>query len=287
MVKTILVPLEGRSGDQIALETAHLAAQIFSSHLDCLFVRLDPVEIAARTATLDIDVPNIAPEIWAVLEQQEDARRDAAHRAFTAFSHAKGIEPASSPAKSSAISAAWNEITGNATDETVHHARVSELVVMARASDFEGSLTRIGEVLVRSGRPVILAPRSAPGTLGSTIAIAWKDTAEAARALTASMPFLVKARKVVLISADEGDGLAAGSADRLMRALEWRGIDAALRCLTRTHDTSMQILDAAGKEGADLLVMGGYSHSRAQELIFGGVTRSVIRDAPLPVLMCH
>jgi len=132
-------------------------------------------------------------------------------------------------------------------------------------------------------------PRLLPPTFATTIAIAWKSTPEAARALTAAMPFLLKAAKVIILSADEGHSGATTieSAARLGRSLRWNGIDAELRRLSQATDAPRDILKAVAETGADLLVMGAYSHSRARELILGGLTRRVLRDATLPVLFCH
>jgi nucleotide-binding universal stress UspA family protein len=146
--------------------------------------------------------------------------------------------------------------------------------------------------LMRSGRRVLIMPRSAAEMIGRTVVIAWKDSAETARALTAAMPFLVKAERIVVIEVSENgteaDRESGGSSDRLVAGLAWHRIKAEARIVKPGDRTGPEILlSAAGDVGADLVVMGAYGHSRVREMIFGGFTRRVLRAADLPVLMFH
>ncbi len=289
MLKTILVPIGGLDADDTVLETAYRVAKIFDSHMDCLFVRPDPREMVARAAAVDLGAPVITPELWDTLESEDRDRVARAHRLFDAFHRQRHVTVSETPIEQG-VSASWREGLGDPVRHIIPAARVDDCVVLGQASELGLSLGQIGEVLLACGRPVFLAPREAPKTVGTTIAIAWKGTAEAAHALTAAMPLLEKAEKVVIVSADDGDGIAAtfDSADRLAHKLQWSGIHAALSPVPiGTRDVPEAILNAVSEAGADLMVMGGYSHSRARELIFGGFTRYVLNNAALPVLMCH
>jgi len=289
MMKTILVPLRGSPGDTAALETAYLAAQMFQSHLECLYVRPDPRELMLRTAGVGMGTPVITPELWTALDEEEQSRRTLARKAFDDFRTLRKIAHVDVPAKLQAVSAVWREVTGDTARRIVHMAHAMELVVLGRDAGIDSVLDQIGDVLVECGRPVILSSGTPPATLATTIAIAWKETPEAARAMTAAMPFLARAKKVVVISSDEGNNGAATteSAARLARALQWNGIEAQLMRLQDAPDIPGQILNGAVEVGADLLVMGAYSHSRAREFILGGMTRRVLVEATLPVLFCH
>jgi hypothetical protein len=88
------------------------------------------------------------------------------------------------------------------------------------------SLRGIGAVLVSGGRPVLIAPARPATNLGATIALAWKDTPEAARALAVSMPFLEQAGRIVILSADDDakSGAAGESAERVATLLRWNGL---------------------------------------------------------------
>jgi nucleotide-binding universal stress UspA family protein len=285
-MKTILVPLGGQAGDAAGLETAYRAAQLFESHLTCLHVRRNSNDILARTTSLGMGMPVITPELWTALEEEDKAMNANARRAFDDFCVRKGMEQSEDPAQ--AMTVAWHEVSGDPVHQVIRYGRTSDLIVVGRGPEPAGSPGPIGDVLVQCGRPLILAPQTIPATLGTTIAIAWKPTAEAARALTASMPFLKQAKKVLIVAAEEGgNGNAdADSGARLARSLEWNGIHAVLHTF-KAPDAPPHILDVVMKSGADLMVMGAYSHSRTSEFIFGGLTRRVLVDAGIPVLLCH
>src|SRR5262249_4575999 len=152
------------------------------------------------------------------------------------------IAPAAGRPGSRAVSAEIREIQGDAQKETLSEARYHDLIVLGRTSEARG----FGAMVIGCGRPVLIAPREAPENLAPTIAFAWKETAEAARALTAAMPLLRKADKIVVLSAEEGKGRAAteASANRIGHSLRW-------------HHLSIEndYVDARGKNVADALVL--------------------------------
>jgi nucleotide-binding universal stress UspA family protein len=286
-MKSILAPLRGAACDSVTLDTALLAAKAFGSHIECLYVRLDPRDLMLRTAAVGMGMPVISPELWTALEDEEKSRHGLARKTFDAFCTSNGICAAEAQPVPGAVTATWHETSGDAADGVVHFGRTSDAIVLSREP--AGSVDFFGNVVMQCGKPVIVAADPVPSALASTVAIAWKETAEAARAITAALPLLKKATKVVIISADEGGSgaKAAASTSRLVAALRRNGIEAQVRHLARTPDVQGDILNAALEEHADLLVMGAYSHSRARELILGGLTRRVLQEAKLPVLLCH
>ena len=166
----------------------------------------------------------------------------------------------------------------------VAEARYFDLIVTA------GGASHTSDLVMGCGRPVVLAPARARDAINRTVAIAWKETAEAARAVTSAMPLLLKSERVVVIAANEGDGPSriADSAARLVTQLGWHGTRAEARpILSEVRDVPEAILGEANDVGADLLVMGAYGHSRLTEFVFGGVTRHVLNNDTLPVLMFH
>jgi nucleotide-binding universal stress UspA family protein len=141
-------------------------------------------------------------------------------------------------------------------------------------------------ILFESGRPILLVP---PGwrqkTLGRTILIAWDGSREATRALGDARPLLSGADNIFLVTIEEEirGGLAIADIAAYLRRL-------GLRCQQRTmpgsdRATSIALLEECEAVGADLMVMGGYGHSRLQEKLFGGVTQSLVATATAPLLM--
>ena len=118
--------------------------------------------------------------------------------------------------------------------------------------------------------------------------VCWKETAEAARAVAAAMPLLVKAERVVLASVEEHDpSLADGLAD-LSRQLVWHGVNAEVEFMSSAAGPAGEVLKATARSHqVDLLVMGSYGHSRMREIVFGGFTQSVLESAEMPVFLMH
>jgi len=145
-------------------------------------------------------------------------------------------------------------------------------------------------VLFNAGGPVLMLPYIHRGSLETRhIGIAWDGSRLAARALRDAMPFVSGAEAVTVVTVNEdrqrpGDA----SADRVVSHLGRRGIKAKLERLTADRgNVHNAILSIAAETDIDLLVMGGYGHSRMQERILGGVTRGMFDSMTVPVLMSH
>ena len=122
-----------------------------------------------------------------------------------------------------------------------------------------------------------------------TIMVCWKDCREAAHAVTAAMPLLRQAARVLIVSVSEsGDDEETDAADGVTRQLRWHGIHAALRRLRSDGRPIAQILSSAARDyEADLMVMGGYSRSPLAEYIFGGCTNAFLQAADCPIFLAH
>jgi nucleotide-binding universal stress UspA family protein len=138
-------------------------------------------------------------------------------------------------------------------------------------------------VLARA-EPIETAPSPA---CADTVAIGWKPERQCARAVAAAMPFIARAKKVVVLCVEEDDAGPRDEAERLVRSLAWHGVAAGIERLKPATDGAAAALLAAAADRAGLLVMGGYGHSRLREWVFGGFTRHALADAPLPLLMMH
>jgi nucleotide-binding universal stress UspA family protein len=141
-------------------------------------------------------------------------------------------------------------------------------------------------VLVQSGRPALVLPHAVNvAPLGGQVLVAWKETREAARAVSAALPWLQRARQVHVLSYGEEADASLRSIERYLKA---HGV--AATCHDggpELGDAGNQVLSRAADLGADLLVMGCYGHSRAREWVLGGVTRTLLQSMTLPVLMSH
>jgi len=302
MIKTILVPATGGSADDAVFPTALAVARRFAAHLDFLHVRFDPADIIATEAAAAIGGSTISGDLIERWEREAAAHEEMARQRFLSLCEHEGITvaddvpPAQRPPQG--VSAAWRREVGVESDWVAEYGRAADLVVVGRSEP-----DTLEAALLDTGRPLLVpatpdpATRSGDGTplFDGTVAVAWKNTPEAARAVTAAMPFLAAAQQVVILTVDEGGGDAEDrdeSAERLARSLRWHGLAATARRLhTDAAGGAAEALLAAasgGEIGAGLLVMGGYGHGRLRELVFGGVTAHVLRNAaPIPVLLMH
>lgn len=288
--RTILVALGGGSASTGAIELACRLARRFNSHLEALHARPDPREMVA--AVTDGFATPIAGTL---LEKAIADAAEAAQKARALFDravtrHALPLRDAPlplgiDPALQRRASAAWREETGFGAGIIADRARIFDLLILGRSGRVVGEphSEAIEEALLSSGRPVLVAPAEPPKALGETIALAWNDTPEAARALTAALPFLVQAKAVHVLS------LGDKNAGELAQHLAWYGIRATATVLNPAERAGIGelLLSVSREQGADLLVMGGYGHAPWRETLFGGATRAVLGSSRLPILLSH
>lgn len=147
----------------------------------------------------------------------------------------------------------------------------------------------VESVLVASGRPALVVPHiGLPETVGRTVLVAWKETREAARAVSAALPLLQAAEAVhVLIGAEDEAGARAAS-ESIEAWLDRHGVKPQLHRFDVAGASAGELLlSEAATRSADLLVMGCYGHARAREWMLGGASRTVLQSMTLPVLMTH
>lgn len=174
--------------------------------------------------------------------------------------------------------------------------RFADLILPAPPSadaDVPALLAGVAEyAMLNAGRPILLVPGTTALRLGGHVAIAWNGSREAARAVADALPWLVNASAVSILVVTAGKHGAAmeaeayrDSAHRLAAWLASHGVHAGL--LVGAGDPDQRLLQLAGQAQADLLVAGGYGRSRLREMVLGGTTRAVLRQAGLPVFMSH
>lgn len=218
----------------------------------------------------------------AVMRELDAARRAKAEQIFEV--HAGG-----SPRLS------WGESRGRETTQSLASlALYADLLVLgqhdpgdATADDVPADLVQ--NLLIATGKPALVLPFASPagntGPLARSVLLAWKETPEAARAVSAALPWLARARQVNIVAygAEAEPGLG-----RLADYLALYGITATVHAAgPERGDVGRDLLSRMADLGADLLVMGCYGHSRLRELVLGGMTRTVLQSMAQPVLMVH
>ena len=176
----------------------------------------------------------------------------------------------------------WIDVEGDISAIVTDHGRRADAIVLARPAAHESERMRhsLHAALFDTGCSVLIVPPDFDGPLGTVVAIAWKNDERAAKAVRASLPVLNKATSIHILSAHRSAELPA--------VLEEHGLSARLHTVPDDHGSvADQLLQAAHEVGADLLVMGAFAHGEWRELVFGGVTRSMLAHADLPLLLRH
>jgi nucleotide-binding universal stress UspA family protein len=290
MIRTILTPVTGHPSDAAGLNAAFLVAAAFKAHVDALCVIPHP-ELRAPIEAASIPAPLTRKLIEIAAEEQARAAASA-RSVFEQFSGKHGADAAerSGDAALGRLTASWREATGPMSEIAQEEARLSDLVVMAHdAEDRNITGPAIEAVIFNSGSPLLLAPSGQVPAIGTAPAIAWNGSSVAARAIRASLPFLRRSGKALILFTDTAEPGRAADPQRLIGYLEWHGITASIRQVSAGHrQVSDALIENALETGCDLLVMGGYGHSRVREVVLGGVTRDMLRgDTSLPILVAH
>jgi nucleotide-binding universal stress UspA family protein len=285
--KTILAV----AGDEISgatpLETALLVGRSFGSHVTALHVRADPSNAVPLVGEGMSGV--MVEEMIAAAEKQADDRARLTAGMSEALRERFGAPLLTVP-PATGFSMAWREEDGREEDVVARCARLADLVVVGRpVADRElPSVMTLNAALMESGRPLLVTPPQAPTEPARRVAVAWNGSAEAARAVSAALPFLAAAEQVHVFSAQESEADPVLAPCELRAYLAWHNIAAETHSFHATPAHAGEaLLQQVMAQNCDLVVMGAYTHSRLRQLILGGVTRHMLHHAGVPVLMMH
>jgi nucleotide-binding universal stress UspA family protein len=291
MIKSILVPAPGGETDAASFAAALAVARRFAAHIDALHVRFDPVEIAVATAAGDGTGAGGAmlQELIDQLEQDAQEREAKARATFAAFCAREVLPLAEVAGTDRGVSAQWHVETGQEARWIASYGITADLIVASRGAPNDDAVARstLEALLLETGRPLLIpAAAGFPAGELQRIAIGWKATPQAAHAIAGAMPFLTGAKEVRVMTVEEESGRRDDD-ERLVRYLAWHGVSAVAERLTPGPQGAAETLVAAAAAASQLLVMGGYGHTRLREWVFGGFTQRVLAEAPLAVLLAH
>jgi nucleotide-binding universal stress UspA family protein len=273
--KTILVHIDTGNRRQVRIDLACTLAQKFGAHLVGMFaLETQPAPIA----------PEAAPHIAEDLLRQRRAATEEAGREFLERMRSRDLATRSD----------WFAAHGDGFPVLRAYARHADLVI-AGQPDPEGDGVPAWfahDLVMQVGRPVLFVPFAGRfDDCGAKTLVPWNFSREAARAIYDGLPFLGAARAVDVVTFDP---------EKLSRPIEITP-PPDLRAYLARHEVNARvteqpssgidigsaILSRAADTGADLIVMGAYSHSRARELILGGATRQLFKSMTVPTLMAH
>jgi nucleotide-binding universal stress UspA family protein len=276
MIKDILVSLRVGKLESPAEKYAISMAVALEAHIAGVTFAYDPIELMSQLSYMggnlvEKDLPDYRGEANATLDR---------------FSEAAGRLTNSSgrlmlPADLTSSGGQFGRI-----------ARRFDLSVVAQPEAEGAAVDKmiVEGALFDSGRPVIVVPyiQAAPFKL-DRLMICWDGSRPAARAIADAMPLLGVAKHAeVVIVVDEPDKEDELHGIGIGQHLARHGVDVNINRIIRGEvDVAGALLSHSADSDADLIIMGGYGHSRFRELVLGGVTRSMLRSMTAPVLMSH
>jgi nucleotide-binding universal stress UspA family protein len=253
-IRKILLPLTGTAAGEAALATALMIARRWNAHVLALHVRVDSRDVAPLAGE-----GLSGAMIEEMMSATEKESSDRAHAVRTMFEQ----------------------------DIVAQQARLADLTIVPHpeSGDDVSSSDALHAVLFDSGRPVMIAPQTVPTTVGARVCLAWNGTAESASSVTAAMDWLHRAEACAILTAEGYQRRGPGAPD-LAAYLALHGIAAEIITFKAVNGSvGAGLLAAASGFRCDMLSMGAYSHSRLRQLILGGVTRHVLENSSLAVMM--
>jgi len=287
--RSILVPVDGSECSKAPLDAAITLAQELGAHVNALHVKSDP-----KDAVPLLGEGMSASIIEKMIQMAETESAENAAKAKAMFEDAcdrLSINVAEMPTQAGGASAAFMTTMGREDEAVALKGRLSDLTVISRPygpSEASTSLT-INAALFETGRPVLVIPPENGSSLrlDGKVAVSWNGSAEASRAVAAAMPLISRSSGVQVLTAESGSS-SPDIAAELAAYFAWHGVEATTRELEATGvQVGSAVLQSAKTGDAGLLIMGAYTHSRMRQLILGGVTRFILEEADIPVLMAH
>ena len=277
--KTILLHLEQSPRCDIRIQLAAQLAQRFSGHLIGAAVTGISRHVFSR-AEFDLTDPVFAHHRDHLRQHARDVLKH-----FEQVAASVGVDSVES-----------RLVDDDATGGMVLQSRYADLTIMGQfdaAATIPGVMSNLPELVVLgSGRPVLIVPHSGqPAYPLARVIVAWDGSLSASRAISLALPLLLHADAVdvvVMQAVDKEDdvhGEDAGADLALFLARHQIKVNVVKRQIK--GDRGEALLSIAADLAADLIVMGGYGHTRFRELVLGGVTRTLLHSMTIPVLMAH
>ena len=267
-MKNILLLAHDDAGQESRFQAALDLTRAVNGHLTCLGVSIVPLMLS------DVYAVTVEAAVFA-----DELEREAKNR-----------ERLEARLAREDVSWQWIDVTGNPAQQLEAHGGLADIIVVSRKLETEpmpDTRAIASEVVVGSGKLVLAVPEFPLGfDVTGHAMVAWDGSDEAMKALQAATPLLELARMVTIVTIEDG---SAGKADVEAAAyLSRHGVSAVVARRPGTARPTADLLIAEAKaEGADYVVMGAFGRSRIVEAILGGVSREMLGESPIPIVMAH
>ena len=291
-IKRILVPLPGPAAYTAETDLALSVAKAMAAHVEGLFISQPPISL--RAGVIGSDISYVRGSVAVALKddfiEQREGHERRAHEQFVRACTANGIPMLDADKEPDVLpSASWHEREGSYAGVAARRAAAFDLIIAASATVTESLKDIAEQSLLRSRRPVLLAPSRLDTKRTDTAMIAWDESPECWHAISAAIPFLKLAQSVRVVSVDKNAANRNTSKAEVLTYLRCHGLSVTAQVvapdLRSVGDT---LLATAAEHDVGLLVMGAYSHNRLREMLLGGVTHHILQHASSrPILLAH
>ena len=244
---------------------------------------------ALHVSTFSVDIPQIAPTLGVTLIDVPELVREAEERSRAAAARLGKLVLGVQTGDFAVQLASHRLVLGAMLDAAASEARYFDLALLPWTADSLTGTDLAQALVFGSGRPVLVVPQTTGAAPVNHLAIAWDESRVAARALGDALRLLPDGGRISVLTVRDEKKLGDETiAETLAVALQRRGYQARAVTLAlegRTIATALQ--DRALAEGAGILAMGGFGHSRLRDFVLGGATRGVMEAVRLPVLLAH
>jgi nucleotide-binding universal stress UspA family protein len=270
-----MVRLDGTAADNVRLAAVNDIADLFQGRIIGLFLNELPVLVAEQDG--------LGAGLAARLLQKAREAGDKLEAEIT-----QRLARLSKPVELRR----YDILDGSAGDVAAREARAADAFVALRPNGAPQEPEYLLEsVLFGSGRHIFVVPNRRPTKAKfDRVLVAWNGTRECARAVGEALPYLHKAEEATVVVVDEEPRaeLKAVLGKDVVDHLRHHGVETALRHVSiRNRSVGATLIAEARRVNADLIVMGGYGHSRLREWLLGGATYELLHKAPVPLLIAH
>lgn len=286
-IKSILVPLDGGERSFNVLETALVVATRFGARIKAIHVTPNADDLLPYGA--DYISAKLKKSIVSAAQKTNKEEARSVQQRFKSFCKQHDVAVGKSIGDSG-VSAVWHEESGHIIEVLVRHGRLCDVIATVRPGLEKGRLLRspAGEkreaLMMRAGRPILMVPPKWSARRVEHAAIAWNESMEASRALAMTMPWLRQMGQITILVARK----RKDSIPELRDYLALHEVDSKVKFLpAKMKSAGEAILDCCKEEGVEFLVVGGFSHARSRQLIFGGVTKYLLTNANVITVMAH
>jgi nucleotide-binding universal stress UspA family protein len=242
-----------------------------------------------QVRAFSVDIPQVHSPLGGLLLNVPGLVRAAEEKSKAECQRLKDLLEGSTELRSRVYYSTRQLVLGAALDVAATEARYFDLSVLPWSGETVLAQDMSEAVVFGSGRPAILVPPSVHPTRVDHIAIAWDESRVAARALGDALLLLPKGGRISVLTVNDEKPLSGSDiAGSLSSSLERRGFKAkpfSINLLGKTIAETLQ--ETAMAEGAQLMAMGGFGHSRLRDFVLGGATQGVLSQLRLPTLLSH